>query len=156
MHLKIKVAENEEINYLSELYENHHHFHEGDAGLDLYMPRTFTVAGGSRGFMISLDISCEPFLNKDKEQSVSFYLYPRSSISKTPLRMSNSVGIIDAGYRGNLIVAVDNISDEAFEVRAGTRLFQICGPTLEPISYQLSDELSDTTRGSGGFGSTGQ
>lgn len=156
MHLKIKTAENDDSNYISGLYENHQHFHEGDAGLDLYMPRTFTVAAGSKGFMISLDVACEPFSNKDKEQRVSFYLYPRSSISKTPLRMSNNVGIIDSGYRGNLLVAVDNISDEDFEVRAGTRLFQICGPTLEPISYQLSDELSDTTRGSGGFGSTGQ
>jgi len=156
MHLKIKVAGSLYDNHLSELYENHRHFHEGDAGLDLFMPRTFTIAAGSRGFMISLDISCEPFLNQDKEQSVSFYLYPRSSISNTPLRMSNSVGIIDAGYRGDLIVAVDNISDEDYEVKAGSRLFQICGPTLEPISYQLSDELSDTSRGSGGFGSTGQ
>ena len=156
MHLKIKIADNDESNYVQGLYGNHEHFHEGDAGLDLYMPRTFTIPGKSLGFKVSLDISCEPYADMSKESSVSFYMYPRSSISKTPLRMSNSVGIIDAGYRGNLIVALDNLSDDDFEVRAGTRLFQICGPTLEPVSYQLCDELSETSRGAGGFGSTGQ
>ena len=156
MHLKIKISENDDINYVMGLYENHEHFHEGDAGLDLYMPRTIIVPANSLGFKASLDISCEPFADKRKESGVSFYMYPRSSISKTPLRMSNSVGIIDAGYRGNLIVALDNSSDEDYKIQAGTRLFQICGPTLEPVSYQLSDELSTTTRGGGGFGSTGQ
>ena len=54
-------------------------------------------------------------MNKD-EKNVSYYLYPRSSIIKTPLRMSNSVGIIDAGYRGNIIGCVDNIGDIPYTV----------------------------------------
>ena len=54
-----------------------------------------------------------------------YYLYPRSSISKTPLRLCNSVGIIDAGYRGNIMAFVDNI-DEDYDL--GTRLFQLCDP----------------------------
>ena len=84
----------------------------------------------------------------------SYYLYPRSSISKTPLRMSNSTGIIDAGYRGNIIAKVDNISNEEYKIEKGTRLFQICSPSLEEIELEVVDELSETSRGTGGFGST--
>ena len=68
--------------------------------------------------------------------------------------MSNSVGIIDAGYRGPLMVSIDNISDDMYEIKQGQRLFQLCSPTLEAISFELTDVLSETTRGEGGFGST--
>ena len=68
--------------------------------------------------------------------------------------MSNSVGIIDAGYRGNIMVSLDNISDETFLIEKGQRLFQICSPTLDSITMELTDRLSDTSRGEGGFGST--
>lgn len=87
-----------------------------------------------------------------------FYMYPRSSVSKTPLRLSNSVGIIDAGYRGNLGAFVDNISANNYNVEKGTRLFQICAPNLEPIHVELvssENDLGNSERGSGGFGSTG-
>ena len=87
-----------------------------------------------------------------------FYMYPRSSVSKTPLRLSNSVGIIDAGYRGNLGAFVDNISTNEYNVEKGTRLFQICAPNLEPIHVEIvssENDLGNSERGSGGFGSTG-
>ena len=91
---------------------------------------------------------------KDKTKNISYYLYPRSSISKTPLRMSNSVGIIDSGYRGDIMVSLDNISDEIYEIKKYQRLFQLCSPILAPISFELTNNLSETTRGEGGFGST--
>ena len=75
--------------------------------------------------------------------------------AKTPLRLSNSVGIIDSGYRGNIIGIVDNLSDEDFIVEPGTRLFQICSPVLDSITFQIVNSLSDTSRGGGGLGSTG-
>ena len=75
---------------------------------------------------------------------------------KTPLRMSNSVGIIDSGYRGNLIGLVDNLSNEDYVVKSGTRLFQICSPTLNnPIKLEIVQELSETERNDSGIGSTG-
>tara|TARA_B110000967_G_scaffold195330_1_gene224725 strand:- start:922 stop:1161 length:240 start_codon:yes stop_codon:yes gene_type:complete len=75
---------------------------------------------------------------------------------RTPLRMSNSVGIIDSGYRGHLIGMVDNLSDEDYIVEKGTRLFQVCSPSLNnPIKLSIVQELSDTQRGDGGIGSTG-
>jgi len=68
--------------------------------------------------------------------------------------MSNSVGIIDAGYRGTITVFVDNIKNTSYTVERGTRLFQICSPDLSPITFTIKDILSQTSRGSGGFGST--
>ena len=74
---------------------------------------------------------------------------------KTPLRLSNSVGVMDSGYRGSVIAIVDNISKSDFRVEAGTRLVQLCGPVLEPVSFQLVNSLNETTRGGDGLGSTG-
>ena len=86
----------------------------------------------------------------------AFYMYPRSSLSKTPLRLANSVGIIDAGYRGELMAVLDNRkTDGSYAVGKGQRLMQICMPNLEPFQVQLVDSLDETERGEGGFGSTG-
>ena len=80
---------------------------------------------------------------------------PRSSISKTPLRLCNSIGLIDAGYRGEIMAAVDNIKDEDYIIDYGQRLFQIVAMDGSPLSFELVDTLSQTDRGAGGFGSTG-
>ena len=132
-----------------ERYASHGHFHEGDAGLDLYTIEELTIEPGETKF-IEFGISCQPTNGK------AYFLIPRSSISKTPLRMANSIGLIDGGYRGQLMAAIDNIKSEAYALEAGTRLFQLIFPDCSPISYQLVEELSETTRGSGGFGSTGK
>ena len=66
---------------------------------------------------INLKVSCEALKEKNHETNVSYYLLPRSSMgAKTPLRLSNSVGLKDAGYRGNVIAIVDNNSDESFHL----------------------------------------
>jgi dUTP pyrophosphatase len=69
--------------------------------------------------------------------------------------MSNSIGLIDGGYRGEIIGMVDNIKTEDYRVSAGDRLFQLVAMDGSAITFELVDELSDTTRGTGGFGSTG-
>ena len=137
------------------LYSNHQHYNPGDSGIDLFTPETITVQPGET-VKINLQIKCEALHDTIENTNVSYYLYPRSSIVKTPLRMSNSVGIIDAGYRGEIIACVDNIKNEPYTITQGDRLFQICAGNLEPIVFKLVEELSNTQRGSGGFGSTGQ
>lgn len=132
-----------------EVYSNHGHFHEGDAGLDLYVLEDITIEPGETK-AIKLGISCEP------EDGRAYFLMPRSSISKTPLRMANSIGLIDGGYRGELMAMCDNIKQEAYTAEKGQRLFQVVACDCSPIFYEMVDELSDTTRGSGGFGSTGK
>ena len=144
MHLKIKPRN----NLVSRMYEEHGQFHVGDAGLDLFVVKEQIIEGGKTE-LINLGISCE---TKEKKP---YFLMPRSSISKTPIRLCNSVGLIDAGYRGEIMAAVDNIKQEDYTISAGQRLFQIVAMDGSPLSFELVDELSSTSRGAGGFGSTG-
>ena len=138
------------LNNLSrEFYSNHNHFHDGDAGLDLYVLEDQTFKPGETG-KIKLGISCE---NVDGK---GYFLFPRSSISKTPLRMANSIGLIDGGYRGEIMAVCDNIKNIEYSLESGSRLFQIVSSDNSPINYELKDELSATSRGVGGFGSTGK
>lgn len=150
MILNMKVDNDE----LKEKYITTYTNVSGDAGIDLFVPETITIPAKQLGFKIDHLISCEATILNNP---VSYYLYPRSSMGgRTPLRMSNSVGIIDSGYRGRIIGMVDNISDEDFVVEKGTRLFQICPPTLNnPINLNIVQELTETERGEGGIGSTG-
>jgi dUTP pyrophosphatase len=142
-------------DFTKAVYANHQHYNPGDSGIDLFSPETITVKPGET-VKINLQIKCEALHDTIENTNVSYYLYPRSSIIKTPLRLANSVGIIDAGYRGNIIACVDNIKNEPYTITQGDRLFQICAGNLEPIVFKLVEELSNTQRGSGGFGSTGQ
>jgi dUTP pyrophosphatase len=88
-------------------------------------------------------------------------LYPRSSISKTNLRLANSVGIIDAGYRGHIMAVFDiNNNNNIYVGKAYERYVQICAPGLIPITVEIVNSIEElgekTERGEGGFGSTGQ
>ncbi|MBT88567.1 MAG: deoxyuridine 5'-triphosphate nucleotidohydrolase [Candidatus Marinimicrobia bacterium] len=145
MNLKIKPFN----TVVKELYDNHGHFHDGDAGIDLFVINEQTIKAGESTF-IHLQIACENTENKP------YLVMPRSSIAKTPLRLSNSIGLIDGGYRGEIMAAVDNIKTEDYTVEPGQRLFQLVAMDGSPIHFELVDDLSDTTRGSGGFGSTGK
>ena len=131
-----------------EYYANHGHFHDGDAGLDLYVIEELNFEPGETK-AIKLGISCEP------EDNRAYYLLPRSSISKTPLRMANSIGLIDGGYRGEIMAVCDNIKSETYMAEKGQRLFQLVAADSSPIEYELVEEIEMTTRGTGGFGSTG-
>ena len=90
----------------------------------------------------------------------AFELHARSSLgSKSTIRLSNCEGIIDSGYRGNLIACVDNIGPLDYTANKFDRLFQVVAPSKCPIYIELVEQHSDlkpTERGSGGFGSTGK
>ena len=138
-----------------------------DAGFDLYMPKehvwlaneTLKTRLGVRCSAVRQAFGYAPLFAEIRPVTMlptAFYMYPRSSLSKTPLRLANSVGIIDAGYRGELMAALDNRkTDGGYAVGKGQRLVQICMPNLEPFQVQLVDSLDETERGEGGFGSTG-
>ena len=145
MKLYIKVLNDKARNY----YENHGHFHQGDAGLDLYVLEDMVFEPGETK-LIKLGISCQP------EDGVAYFLMPRSSISKTSLRMSNSIGLIDGGYRGEIMACCDNIKTKKYSIKEGERLFQLVAASCSEITYEIKDKLDDTSRGEGGFGSTGK
>ncbi len=134
-----------------EFYANHGTFHAGDSGLDVFIVEECTVKAGETAFL-KLGFKAAAF---SEGRSVSWLLLPRSSISKTPLRLANSIGLIDAGYRGELLAAVDNIKNSDFTVKKGERYFQVVAFGGEPIQMSVVDQLDATTRGEGGFGSTG-
>lgn len=143
-------CDNKEIK---DKYVNHTHYNIGDSGIDLFTNKKITVKSGETSF-IDFGIKCEAF--DDYGKPSSFWLIPRSSIAKTNLRQANSIGLIDAKYRGNILAAVDNIKNNDYTVDENTRLFQIVAPDTKPIFIEIVEKLSDTERGSGGFGSTGQ
>ena len=148
MHVLIKIHDTE----TRELYENHSSFHKGDSGLDIFTPEETVIMPHSKG-TINTGIACEA---KIGAVGTSFWMLSRSSVAtKTPLILANSIGLIDAGYRGNLMGVFYNTSETPFVVEKGSRLLQICAPDLKPVTFELVDTLSNTSRGTGGYGSTG-
>jgi dUTP pyrophosphatase len=130
--------------------ERTYNYMSSDSGFDLYLPKDYTIGPGESK-MIDLEVKVEPNF------AGGYYLYPRSSISKYPLRLKNSVGIIDNSYRGNLKCAVENTSQtETVELRKGERYFQLCHPTLIAMKAKIVEKVTPSKRGEGGFGSTGK
>jgi dUTP pyrophosphatase len=86
-------------------------------------------------------------------------VFPRSSIRKTDLSLSNSVGVIDSGYRGEIQATFNQKSlskDGQILYGIGDRIMQIMIIPYPPVQFIEVNELSDTLRGEGGFGSTGK
>jgi dUTPase len=194
MYLKIFVAGSNSLKnmYYAAVYRHNANLLNNifiDAGFYLFLPenehpseieklddtiRFFGTSWNNRNPVNKVDFklncSAKMYCDTGKNFSTGFYLYPRSSLSKTKLRLANSVGIIDSGYRGNLIGMFDvvNMDDEVIQnknrdydycAKVNDRLVQICGPGLVPIYVEMVNSLdelgSETERGSGGFGSTG-
>jgi len=183
---KTKVASIQEQVRLYKADTNSHL----DAGFDLFVPKSVNIFAGSVSIQISHGIKCAMYLLDDTKNDTTvdvptaFYLYPRSSTgSKTSLRLSNSVGIIDSGYRGYIIAVFDhrggyveynntnnntskNLDYKYYNdchvehINKNDRLVQICGPNLTypiyPILVSDDSELGFTSRGDRGFGSTGR
>ena len=89
------------------------------------------------------------------EQKVALLIYARSSLaSKYGLTLANSVGVVDLDYRGEIMVAMINLGDKSYSVSPDERIAQlVVTPVLMPEIVQ-AEELSQTDRGAGGFGST--
>ncbi|MDO1447030.1 dUTP diphosphatase [Rhodocytophaga aerolata] len=82
---------------------------------------------------------------------------PRSGLAfKHGLTVLNSPGTIDADYRGEIKVLLINLSDTPFIVENGERIAQMIVAPYQQVRWQLAEELTDTTRGTGGYGSTGK
>lgn len=140
-----------------------------DSGFDVFTPHENLKIGPGGTKLVNMKIQCAAYkivCDGDSCQRVptAFFMYPRSSIYKTLLRLANNTGIIDSGYRGNLMGAFDNISrvgpsfpasEWSQAENAYGRMLQICMPDLSPFKVELVESLDDTSRGAGGLGSTG-
>ena len=122
----------------------------GAAGLDVVAAEELTLAPGQRhavatGFEIAIPPGYE------------VQVRPRSGLAlKHGITCLNTPGTIDEDYRGEVKVILANLGDQPFEVRRGERIAQLVpAPVLKAIFREV-EELSQTSRGAGGFGSTGQ
>lgn len=119
----------------------------GDAGMDL----TCTAVGHSPyGQLI-----CSTGIAMEIPEGYVGLIYPRSSIFKTGLVLSNHVGVIDSGYRGE-IKFIFNRSINSLDYKPGDRIGQIIIMPYPTITFQEVTELEESVRGAGGFGSSGK
>jgi len=122
---------------------------EGDAGMDLVATRIISNT--------TFDVSYGTDLAMEIPNGFVGLVFPRSSIRKTDLSLTNCVGVIDSGYRGELQATFRKHKGVASTTYAvGDRVAQIMIIPHPPIEFEEADELSDTERGDGGFGSTGK
>ena len=122
------------------------------AGADLYacLDEAVTIDAGETVFIPT-------GLAMEIPKGCAGLVYARSSLgAKRGLAPANKVGVIDSDYRGEISVVLHNHSKTVQTVQPGERIAQlVITPVLTPV-YEETDELSDTSRGSGGFGSTGK
>ena len=125
--------------------------HETDAAADLYAIDKTIIPAHSYGNKLRTGVKIQL-----PEGWLAFIL-PRSSIgAKTPLRLSNSVGLIDSGYRGELGVLYDNTSDEDYQINAGDRIAQLLVMPSYRFQAKVVDILASSDRGETGFGDSGK
>ncbi len=138
--LKIKkLAEDAEVPFYA---------HDGDAGLDLYAIQDVTVVPGAR-VMVPTGIAMA---------------IPKGYVGlvwdKSGLSMRNGLktlgGVIDSGYRGEIMVGIANISNEEYTIEKGHKVAQLLIQKVEHAEIEEVAELDNTVRGEGGFGSTGK
>ena len=117
----------------------------GDAGMDLtavWRNQTFDIVTYGTGLSIEIP------------DGYVGLLFPRSSIYKTKMSLTNAVGVIDSGYRGEIMMKF-KMTDNRIMYKVGDRVGQLVIMPYPKVEFEEVDELSETSRGSGGYGSTG-
>ena len=124
---------------------------DGDAGMDLVA--TSIISNTSTQITYGIGLALEI------PKGFVGLIFPRSSVRKTRLMLSNCVGVVDSGYRGELQATFNKINNDSVsenDYKVGDRIAQIMIIPHPEIEFEEADELSDTERGEGGFGSTGK
>jgi len=133
-----------------------------DSGFDIPLVFGHSLGSTCHNYTMNLHVKVAAV---DGEQTRPCLLVPRSSISKTSIRLANSIGLIDQGYRGEVQAKVDIFESEAnvsSSAKVGDRLFQICRHNFLPwenvliVSSESELPAPPDNRGDGGFGSTGR
>lgn len=122
---------------------------EDAAGMDFYQPESVVIEPHQTQY-VTLGLAMEI------PKGFMLMLAPRSSMSKTPLVIPNSFGVIDADYRGEIKGIFKNTSDVAYTIQKGDRLLQGILVPVGALNLLEVDELTETARGTGGIGSTGK
>ena len=119
---------------------------KGDAAMDLYAAEIKQDKWGNYVYLTGVALEIPPgFVG---------LLFPRSSVSKTSLSLANSVGVVDSGYRGEIMLKF-GCSSNLSCYKVGDRVGQLIIMPYPQVQFEQVEELSDSDRGEGGFGSTG-
>ena len=123
--------------------------HEGDSGADLYS----TIDYGLQ----PLERKAIPTgLSAEVPQGFELQVRPKSGLALNHgITVLNTPGTIDCGYRGEIKVILINLSSEPYHIKAGQKIAQLVVVPVAHAEFKEVDELSETSRGEGGFGSTG-
>jgi len=136
------------FKYLTETSQMPTKANRSDAGFDLYADENKTLFGQTRQ-TIKTGISLE------MPDNLAGLIWPRSGLS-VKHGIDVLAGVIDAGYRGEIMVCLLNTCLDTIEIKRGDRIGQIIFQEVPVISLQLREKLGSSQRGSNGFGSTGK
>lgn len=120
----------------------------GDAGMDL--------TATSKSYDENNNVVYGTGLAVEIPEGYVGLVFPRSSICKKDLFLTNSVGVIDSGYRGEIMAKFKHTDNLPVEYRVGERIAQLIIIPHPHIEFELANELSESERGSGGYGSSGR
>ena len=122
----------------------------GAAGYDLYAADNYTIYPNE-----VVKVSCGVAM--EIPEGVVGLLFARSGLGiNKRITPSNAVGVIDSSFRGTVVAALQNLSDDKFTVAQGDRVAQMVFVQYNSYDFELVEELSETSRGEGGFGSSGK
>jgi len=123
--------------------------HEGDAGVDLYSTEDYVLKPGER-VLVSTGIKIA--VPKGYEAQIR----PKSGLAlKNGISIVNTPGTVDAPYRGEIGIIIINLGQEEYKIEKGKKIAQMVINKVEEAEFEEVDELDETTRNEGGFGSTG-
>ena len=120
---------------------------QSDAGIDIYTDEAYTLQAGER-HLFSTGISVE------FPEGYVALLWDRSGLGSKGIH--RLAGVIDSGYRGEWKVALVNLTDEPYEIQKGDKIIQCLLQKFEPVDIKEVKDLTDSTRGKKGFGSSGR
>ncbi|MHB0915857.1 MAG: dUTP diphosphatase [Thermoleophilia bacterium] len=127
-----------------------HAYDAGDAGVDLTSVEELTLHEGQRALVPTGIAVAIP-------QGYGGFVQPRSGLAaKFGITLTNSPGLIDSNYRGEIKVIIQNTGHSDFEIKVGDRIAQLVIMPVEQAEFEAVDELPESGRGEGGFGSSGQ
>jgi dUTP pyrophosphatase len=125
------------------------HAHPGDGGVDLYARESATLHPGERAIVPTGVAVAIP-------EGFAALVTPRSGLAaRSGLGVVNSPGLVDSGYRGEIKAILVNLGSETIQIERGERIAQMVVVPVSTQEFDIVDELPESSRGAGGFGSTG-
>ncbi len=122
--------------------------HPGDAGMDIYANETVVINPGE-------SVKVKTGIAMEIPDGYVGLMWDRSGMS-TKYKIKSLGGVIDSGYRGEILVGLINLSDSTYTIEKGHKVAQMLVQKVERVEVDEVEEITESSRGEGGFGSTGK